>query len=74
MRRNENSMFDLKRKVVALAIACLIPACAFAQKGRDRDRPPKPPNTVVVAPKGDRPPPDKNQGPKKPEGDKKGKN
>jgi hypothetical protein len=72
MRRAGNSMFDLKRKLVAVAIGCFVAAGAFAQK-KD-DRPPKPPNTVVVAPKGEKPPPsNNNQGPKRPE-DKKGKN
>jgi hypothetical protein len=65
-------MFDLKRKLVAVAIGCFLSAGAFAQK-KD-DRPVKSPNTVVVAPKGEKPPPsNNNQGPKKPE-DKKGKN
>jgi hypothetical protein len=67
-----NSMFDLKRKLVAVAIGCFACAGAFAQK--HDERPPKPPNTVVVAPKGEKPPPsNNNQGQKKPE-DKKGKN
>ena len=65
-------MFDLKRKTIAVAIGCFLAAGAFAQK-RD-ERPPKPPNTVVVAPKGQRPQPppsnnnqgDKNKGDKKP--------
>jgi hypothetical protein len=73
MRRNRNSMFDLRRKMVtAVAIGCFISAGAFAQK--KNDRPPKPPNTVVVTPKGEKPPP-KNPGggDKKPQ-DKKGKN
>ena len=65
-------MFDLTRKLVAaVAIGCFTTACAFAQK-RD-DRPPKSPNTVVVAPKGDKPPP-KNPGGDKKTPDKKGKN
>ena len=73
MRRTGNSMFDLKRKVMAAAIGCFLAAGAFAQK-KD-ERPPKPPNTVVVAPKGQRPPPpsNNNQGDKN-KGDKKGKN
>jgi len=73
MRRTGNSMFDLKRKVMAVAIGCFLAAGAFAQK-KD-ERPPKPPNTVVVAPKGQRPPPpsNNNQGDKN-KGDKKGKN
>jgi hypothetical protein len=71
MRRTGNSMFDIKRKLVAVAIACFVSAGAFGQK-RD-DRPPKPPNTVVVTPKGEKPPPsNNNRGDKKPE-DKKGK-
>jgi hypothetical protein len=73
MRRNENSMFNLKRKLAAVAIGCFIATGAFAQK-RD-ERPPKQPNTVVVAPKGEKPPPSNNNqgGDKKPR-DKKGKN
>jgi len=73
MRRTGNSMFDLKRKVMAVAIGCFLAAGAFAQK-KD-ERPPKRPNTVVVAPKGQRPPPpsNNNQGDKN-KGDKKGKN
>jgi hypothetical protein len=71
MRRTGNSMFDLKRKLVAVAIGCFVSSGAFGQK-RD-DRPKKPPNTVVVTPKGERPPPsNNNRGDKKPE-DKKGK-
>ena len=70
-------MFDLKRKLMAVAMAmaigCFLAAGAFAQK-KD-DRPVKTPNTVVVAPKGQRPPPpsNNNQGDKN-KGDKKGKN
>jgi len=67
-------MFDLKRKVMVVAIGCFLATGAFAQK-KD-ERPPKPPNTVVVAPKGERPPPppsNNNQGDKN-KGDKKGKN
>jgi hypothetical protein len=65
-------MFDLKRKLVAMAIGCFLAAGAYAQK-KD-DRPVKTPNTVVVAPKAEKPPPsNNNQGGKKPE-DKKGKN
>lgn len=65
-------MFDLKQKIVAVAIGCFLAAGAVAQK--KGDRPPKPPNTVVVAPKGDRPPPsNNNQGDKRQDG-KKGKN
>ena len=64
-------MFDLKRKLVAVAIGCFVAAGAFGQK-RD-DRPKKPPNTVVVTPKGEKPPPsNSNRGDKKPE-DRKGK-
>lgn len=65
-----NSMFDLKRKLVAVAIGCFLAAGAFAQK--KEERPPKQPNTVVVAPKGEKPPPsNNNKGNQK--GDKKGK-
>jgi hypothetical protein len=66
-------MFDLKRKLVAVAIGCFISAGAFAQKREER--PPKQPNTVVVAPKGPQKPQGNNnqRGDKKPQ-DKKGKN
>jgi hypothetical protein len=74
MRRTGNSMFDLKRKAMAVAIGCFLAVGAFAQK-RD-ERPPKPPNTVVVAPKGQRPspPPNNNNRGDKKNDDKKGKN
>jgi len=75
MRRTGNSMFDLKRKAIAVAIGCFLAAGAFAQK-KD-ERPPKPPNTVVVAPKGERPPPSNHNnqgGDKRNDGGKKGKN
>ncbi len=70
-------MLNLRRTLVALVMGCFLAAGVFAQKRGDR--PPKPPNTVVVAPKGEKPPPrnsnqgDKKQGDKK-QGDKKGKN
>jgi hypothetical protein len=72
MRRNGNSMFDLKRKLLALAIGCLLPMGVYAQKQGDK-RPPKDDNRVVVQPKGDKQPPpsNNNQGDKK--DDKKGK-
>ena len=66
-------MLNLKRNMVALVIGCLLAAGAFAQKREDR--PPRPPVTVVVAPKGEKPPPRNNsQGDKKQGVDKKGKN
>lgn len=66
-------MFDLKRKLVAVAIGCFISTGAFAQK-RD-ERPIKRPNTVVVAPKGEKPPKgNNNQGGDKKPPEKKGKN
>jgi hypothetical protein len=66
-----NSMFDLKRKVMAVMIGCFLAAGALAQKGQG-DRPPKPPNTVVVTPKP--PPPSKPNQDDKKQGDKRGKN
>jgi hypothetical protein len=72
MRRTGNSMFDLKRKAMAVAIGCFLAAGAFAQK-KD-DRPVKTPNTVVVAPKGQRPPPPSNNNQGKKNDGKKGKN
>jgi hypothetical protein len=68
-------MFDLKRKLMAVAVGCFLTAGAMAQK-KDEPRPPRPPNTVVVAPKGEKPPPsnnNSNQGDKNRDG-KKGKN
>jgi hypothetical protein len=66
-------MFDLKRKLMAVAIGCFLAAGAFGQK-KDEPRPPKPPNTVVVAPKGEKPPPSNNNQPDKNKDGKKGKN
>lgn len=64
-------MFDLKRKLLVLAIGCLLPVGVFAQKQGDK-RPPKDENRVVVQPKEKKPPPsNNNQGDKKNE--KKGK-
>ena len=65
-------MFDLKRKLLALAIGCLLPVGVYAQRQGDK-RPPKDDNPrVVVQPKGERPPQsNNNQGDKK--DDKKGK-
>jgi hypothetical protein len=65
-------MFDLKRKLVAVAIGCFISAGAFAQKREER--PIKPPNSVVVKPKGEQPPSNNNRGGDKKPRDKKGKN
>jgi len=53
-------MFDLKRKLLALAIGCMLPVGVYAQKQGDK-RPPKDENRVVVQPKErDRPPPSNN--------------
>ncbi len=66
-------MLNLRRTLVALVMGCFLAAGVFAQKRGDR--PPKPPNTVVVAPKGEKPPPsNSNRGGDKKQGDKKGKN
>jgi hypothetical protein len=75
MRRTGNSMLNLKRTLLAMAMATLVATGAFAQKqGGGDKRPPKDDNKVVVQPKGERPPPsNNNQGDKK-SGDKKGKN
>lgn len=64
-------MFDLKRKLVALAIGCLLPVGVFAQRQGDK-RPPKDDNRVVVQPKEKPPPSNNNQG-NKPKDDKRGK-
>ena len=65
-------MLDLKRKILALAIGCLLPVGVYAQKQGDK-RPPKDDNRVVVQPKEEKPPPpsNNNQGGKK--NDKRGK-
>lgn len=61
-------MTNTKRKLLAVAMAGVVSAGVFAQRRGDDKRPPKPPNTVVVAPKGEKPPPrnenkgDKNRG------------
>jgi hypothetical protein len=72
MRRIGNTMLDLKRKLLALAIGCLLPVGVFAQKQGDK-RPPKDGNRVVVQPKGERPPPSNNNQGDKPKDDKRGK-
>jgi hypothetical protein len=67
MRRNGNSMFDLKRKLLVVAIGCLLPVGVYAQKQGDK-RPPKDDNKVVVKPKereSNPPPRNNNQGDKK---------
>jgi hypothetical protein len=63
-------MFDLRKKLLVLAIGCLLPVGVYAQKQGDK-RPPKDDNRVVVQPKEQKPPPsNNNQGNTK--GDKKG--
>ena len=52
-------MFDLKKKLLALAIGCLLPVGVYAQKQGDK-RPPKEDNRVVVQPKEQKPPPSNN--------------
>ena len=53
-------MFDLKSKLLALAIGCLLPVGVYAQKQGDK-RPPKDGNRVVVQPKErEKPPPSNN--------------
>lgn len=71
MRRQWKFMTNLKRKLLAVAVATFVSAGAFSQKKEDK-RPPKPENTKVVAqPKGEKPPQNNNQGKKSDE--KKGK-
>lgn len=69
-------MFDLKKKLLALvmslAMACLLPLGAYAQRQGDK-RPPKDDTRVVVQPKGEKPPPSNNNQGDKPKGDKRGK-
>ena len=58
-------MTNLKRKLLAVAMCSIVSAGAFAQKkGGGEKRPPKPPNTVVATPKGERPPQNENRGKK----------
>ena len=66
-------MFDLKRKLLAVAIGGLISMGAFAQKKGDERRPPKDNPRVVVQPKGERPPPQNNNQGDRQRGEKKGK-
>lgn len=57
-------MTNLKKKLLAVAIACFLSGGALAQKqGDDKPRPPKPEDRpkVVVQPKGN-PPQNNNQG------------
>ncbi|HVQ39602.1 MAG TPA: hypothetical protein VMS31_18835 [Pyrinomonadaceae bacterium] len=66
-------MFDLKKKllVLALLVGCLLPVGAYGQRGDKR--PPKDGNKVVVQPKGEKPPPSNNNQNDKPKDDKRGK-
>ena len=64
-------MFDLKRKLLALAIGCLLPVGVFAQRQGDK-RPPKDENKVVVQPKEKPPPNNNNNRGDKPKDDKRG--
>jgi hypothetical protein len=74
MRRIGNSMFELKRKLLAVAIGCLLTVGVYAQKQGGDKRPPKDPDTrVVVQPKGEKPPQNNNNRGDKRGGDKKGK-
>lgn len=65
-------MTNTRRKLLAMAMAGVVSAGVFAQKHGDDKRPPKPPNTVVVAPKGERPPKNDNSKGDKGKGDKRG--
>lgn len=64
-------MFDLKRKIMAVAIGCMLSVGVFGQKQGDTQRPPKPDNKVVVKDKEPRPP--QNNNTQQPKEDKKGK-
>jgi hypothetical protein len=65
-------MFDLKRKLLAVAIGGLLSMGALAQRKGDDKRPPKDNPRVVVQPKGEKPPPQNNNQGDKPKGDTKG--
>ena len=74
MRRMGNTMFDWKRKLVAVMVGLMLSVGAFAQKDRGGDkRPPKDENRVVVQPKGEKPPQNNNNQGDRGRGDKKGK-
>ena len=66
-------MFDLKRKLLAIAVGCFLSMGVFAQKRGGDKRPPKDDNRVVVQPKGEKPPQNNNNQGNKGKGDKKGK-
>ena len=66
-------MFDLRKKMLALAIGCLLPVGVYAQKQGDRRPPKDPDNKVVVQPKGDPKPPPNNNNQGNNKGDKRGK-
>lgn len=59
-------MTNLKRKLLALAMICVVSAGAFAQRRGEDKRPPKDKDTrVVVQPKKERPPQEKGRDDKK---------
>jgi hypothetical protein len=59
-------MTGYRRKLIAAAIIGFVSMGAFAQKGKGGDkRPPKPDSRVVVERKGEKPPPNSNQGDKR---------
>ncbi|MDQ5845379.1 MAG: hypothetical protein M3539_08805 [Acidobacteriota bacterium] len=66
-------MFDLKRKLLAIAVGCFLSMGVFAQKQGGDKRPPKDDNRVVVQPKGEKPPQNNNNQGNRGKGDKKGK-
>lgn len=66
-------MFDLKRKLLAIAVGLLLSMGVFAQKQGGDKRPPKDDNKVVVQPKGEKPPQNNNNQGNRGKGDKKGK-
>jgi hypothetical protein len=73
MRRKVKFMTNLKRKLLAVAMACFLSGGAFAQKrGEDKQRPPKdnPPKVVVQPKEKEKPPQNNNQGGKRDEGKK----
>jgi len=72
LRRLWSFMTNLKRKLLAAAIACFVSAGSFAQKRDEERRPPKDKNNqVIVQPKQEKPPKE-NKGDKK-DGNKRGK-
>jgi hypothetical protein len=55
-------MTNFKRKLMAVGMAFIVSAGAFAQRKGEEKRPPKPDTKVVVEPKREKPPQNNNRG------------